>query len=492
MRSSTRSVDSAEPSTHDAVVVGSGAAGGWAAKELCEGGLDTLVLEAGPALDGDRDFPVPAPAERPLTSRLAAAAGGQRVQLRCGAFNRRTRTFFVNDRENPYEIASGSPFNWFRGRQVGGRLHLWARVMLRLQPEDLAGWPLTYADLAPTYEVVEDFMEVGDATLTRAEERFRSAVAGTARVLPVRLAGAGSQPVPKTLRAAAATGRLTLRPDAVVRRLAVGDVTEVEYVDRRTRERRRARGRVVVLCASAFETVRILLASGVGDSSGRLGRFVADHVMTGIAGPTVGDDPPLPPSDPYDLGSATGFHVPCGHFGIQGGIGRGGGWYMLAHGRMVARPDTRVTLHPRATDAWGVPVANIACAHAAPEHALAAAELRAMRDLAARAGLEVRPLPVAGRVAGLALRLAGRRVLLPSGAFVPGSAAHEVGGAGMGSDPASSVTDALGRLWDAPNVVVADGACFPAGCWQNVTLTIMALAARAARHVVEDFRNGRL
>jgi choline dehydrogenase-like flavoprotein len=491
MRSSTRFVESAEPPTHDAVVVGSGAAGGWAAKELCEGGLDTLVLEAGPALDGNRDFPVPAPAEARLTSRLVAVARGQRVQLRCGAFNRRTRAFFVNDRDNPYEAASGSPFNWFRGRQVGGRLHLWARVMLRLAPEDLADWPLTYADLAPAYKVVEDFMEVGDATLTQAEERFRSAVAGSVPVLSARLARADSRPVPKTLRAAAATGRLTLLPDAVVRRLAVGDVTEVEYVDRRTRERRRARGRVVVLCASAFETVRILLASGIGDSSGRLGRFVADHVMAGIAGPAVGSDPSLQ-ADPYDLGSATGFHVPCGHFGIQGGIGRGGGWYMLAHGRMVVRPDTRVTLHPRATDAWGVPIANIACAHAAPEHALAAVELRAMRELAARAGLDVRPLPVAGRVAGLALRLARRRVLLPSGAFVPGSAAHEIGGAGMGSDPGSSVTDPRGRLWDAPNVVVADGACFPAGCWQNVTLTIMALAVCAARYVVEDFRDGRL
>jgi choline dehydrogenase-like flavoprotein len=364
--------------------------------------------------------------------------------------------------------------------------------MPRLAPEDLADWPLTYADLEPAYEAVEQFMEVADATLTPAEERFRAAVAGTASVVSARLAGAGSRPVPKTLRAAAATGRLTLRPDAVVRRLGAGEVTEVEYVDGRTREIRRARGRVVVLCASAFETVRILLASGIGDSSGRLGRFVADHVMTGIGGPLAGNHPLPPASDPYDLGSATGFQMACGQFGVQGGIGRGRGWYMLAHGRMVARPDTRVTLHPRVTDAWGVPVARIACAHASHEHALAAEQLRAMRELAARGGLEVRPLPVAGRVAGLALRLARRRVLLPSGAFVPGSAAHELGGAGMGADSRQSVTDPWGRLWDAPNVVVADGASFPAGCWQNVTLTIMALAARAARRAVEDFRDGRL
>ena len=62
----------------------------------------------------------------------------------------------------------------------------------------------------------------------------------------------------------------------------------------------------------------------------------------------------------------------------------------------------------------------------------------------------------------------------------------------MGSQPASSVTDPFGRLWDAGNVVVADGAVFPAGCWQNVTLTIMALAARAAEHLAQELRAGRV
>ena len=195
----------------------------------------------------------------------------------------------------------------------------------------------------------------------------------------------------------------------------------------------------------------------------------------------------------HDFGGATGFLIPRGGYGIQGGIGRAGpSWYMLAHGGMLARAENRVTLHPTVTDAHGAPVAHIACAHSPAEDALAAEQLRAMRELAASAGLSVRTPPSGRPLDALAFRLARSRLLAPSGAFLPGSAAHEIGGAGMGLDPADSVTDPWGRVWDADNVVVADGAAFPGGCWQNVTLTIMALALRAARHVVSERQAGRL
>ena len=104
-----------------------------------------------------------------------------------------------------------------------------------------------------------------------------------------------------------------------------------------------------------------------------------------------------------------------------------------------------------------------------------------MRELAAAGrphGAHTRPRAACST--RVAFRLARRRLLTPSGAFVPGAAIHEVGGAPMGTDPATSVVDTWGRCWDAPNVVVADGAAFPAGCWSNTTLTIVALAMRAA------------
>ncbi|MGH9389078.1 MAG: GMC oxidoreductase, partial [Vicinamibacteria bacterium] len=77
-------------------------------------------------------------------------------------------------------------------------------------------------------------------------------------------------------------------------------------------------------------------------------------------------------------------------------------------------------------------------------------------------------------------------------AFLPGSAIHEIGGAGMGHDSGTSVLDRFGRCWDAPNVLVTDGACFPSGCSQNVTLTVMALTVRACDHLVLEYRAGRL
>ena len=123
---------------------------------------------------------------------------------------------------------------------------------------------------------------------------------------------------------------------------------------------------------------------------------------------------------------------------------------------------------------------------------MAADQLDAMRQLAAQAGLRVRTPPSDGSSTASRSGLARRRVLTPSGAFPPGSAAHEIGGAGMGHDPRASVTDPWGRVWDADNVVVADGASFPSGCWQNVALTIMALAVRACRHVTREHQAGRL
>jgi choline dehydrogenase-like flavoprotein len=116
----------------------------------------------------------------------------------------------------------------------------------------------------------------------------------------------------------------------------------------------------------------------------------------------------------------------------------------------------------------------------------------AMREMAAAAGLRVRVPPSGKLMEALALRAAGHWIVAPSGAFLPGSAIHELGGAAMGDDPATSVVDAYGQCWDSPNVFVTDAACFPSGCSQNITLTIMALTARACARLVKEYRRGRL
>jgi len=458
------------------VVVGSGAAGGWVAKELCERGASVLLLEAGRTLDRARDFPDPPPRRRPLLDRARSALRGQAVQMRSAVFDSRTAPFFVNDRENPYTTARGAPFNWYRGRQVGGRMHVWARVALRLSESELAAWPLGRADLDPYYERAEAFMGVEPAARTPAEDEFAERV-GSERFAPLPLA-AGEEPgVFSPIAAAHGTGRLTLRPNSVVRAV---NASGVEYVDRVTREPGSARAPLVFLCASTFETLRIMLASGIGNSSGLLGRGVMDHVVTGIGGPhpaNGGED-----EEPYSTAGATGLYVPVPEraFGLQGGIARGPSWYMLAHGEMETRLENRLTLHPRRTDAWGMPIAHLDCSLSEADEVVAAEQIDRMHELAGAGGLTVRTPPSGRLLDSVAFRLARRWLLTPSGAFVPGAAIHELGGAPMGTDPALSVVDTHGRCWDAPNVVVADGAAFPAGCWRNTTLTIIALAIRAA------------
>ena len=487
---------------YDAVVVGAGAAGGWAAKELCELGFSVLLLDAGPQLDPERDFPVPAAREQRLVSRLGGLRR-QPVQMRCAAYSARTSRFFVDDREHPYTTSADAPFNWFRGRQVGGRLHVWARVVPRLSDRELEAWPLSYAELAPWYDRVEAFLGVEDVALNGAEERFKATVEDAfpdRRVLSPRIARYERERQPATIRAAERTGRLTLRPDTVDRTVTLdprtGRATGVSYVDRERRTAGEARGRVVILCASTIETLRILLNSGLGNSSGLLGQGVMDHVLTGVGGPLPeAASEPDQSADPYDFGRVTGFQIPgfAGGWALQGAIGRGvPTWYFLAHGEMRARPENRVTLSSRKTDAWGIPAAHVSCVPGPEEAAMAADQLRTMRELAAAAGLEVRTPPSGRPLDALAFRLWKRRLLSRSGAFLPGSAAHEIGGAPLGSDPQTSVLNPFGRCWDAENVFVADGAAFPAGCWQNVTLTIMALAARASDYIARELSTGRL
>lgn len=101
-------------------------------------------------------------------------------------------------------------------------------------------------------------------------------------------------------------------------------------------------------------------------------------------------------------------------------------------------------------------------------------------------------LPSGRRLEALAFRLWKRRLLAPHGAFLPGTAAHEIGGAPLGNDSRTSVLNSFGQCWDAENVFVTDGAAFPAGCWQNVTLTIMALTARASDYIARELAAGRV
>ena len=193
---------------YDAIIVGSGAAGSIAVKELTGRGMSVLLLEAGPYL-GPEDFKDSAAGAGEMKTvdtmtRIRAALHGQYTQARTTLFNDRNAHLFVNDWQNPYSTPWGEYFLWIRGRQLGGRLHTYGRMLLRMSDCDFKAlgrdghsfcWPISYLELAPYYDSVEELLGVyGTAEgipnlpdgkyvkaprLTRLEESFKARIEST-------------------------------------------------------------------------------------------------------------------------------------------------------------------------------------------------------------------------------------------------------------------------------------------------------------------------
>ena len=311
----------AQDQEYDAIVVGSGISGGWAAKELCERGLRTLVLEAGREIHPATDYVEHVqPWEMRFRGRgdRKALERDQFIQKNCYACDEYSGKFFVNDRENPYEFDPDKPFHWIRGRHVGGRSIMWGRQVYRWSDLDFEAnlrdgigvdWPIRYADIAPWYDYVERFIGIsGQAEglpqlpdgqflppmqLRCVEEHVRDKLQekwGRERVLTIgrvailtenhngRAACHYCGPcergcithsyftsIGSTLPAAQRTGRLTLRANSVVHSVRYDEskdrATGVRAIDAVTMQPLEFRARVIFLCASALESARILLNS---------------------------------------------------------------------------------------------------------------------------------------------------------------------------------------------------------------------------------------
>ena len=307
--------------TYDAIVIGSGITGGWAAKELTEKGLRTLVVERGRNVVHRKDYgtehkPV---WEFPLrNARLSVGTKGAEaypIQARTSQFRESNKHFFMPDRKNPY--VEEKPFTWIQGDQVGGKSLIWGRQVYRWSDLDFEAnlrdghgvdWPIRYADIAPWYGYVERFIGVSGEKLglphlpdgefqppmeMNAGEKFvkagiekvfpdRHVTVGRVAILTQRIGdrlpchycgpcergcstGSYFSSQASTLPAAQATGRLTIVPDSVVHSVlydaATNRVTGVRVVDAKTKATREYYARLVFVCASALGTARILLNS---------------------------------------------------------------------------------------------------------------------------------------------------------------------------------------------------------------------------------------
>ena len=329
---------------------------------------------------------------------------------------------------------------------------------------------------------------------------------------------------------ALATGRLDILVNAMVREVTLGKdgrASGVVFIDKTSGKTREAKARAVCLAASACESVRILLNSksarhpqGLANSSGKLGRYLMDTVGSTVRGqiPLLESLPPhnedgasgghlYAPWWLYKeqvagkLGFARGYHVEFGGgrlmpslstlAGIEwvtgGSYGRrlkedarryyGSFMYFDGRGEMIPNEDSYCDLDPTVKDRWGIPVLRFHWKWSGHETRQAAHMQRTFGELIEAMG---------GRVQG-ELKTNGGQAIAPGGSII-----HEVGGAIMGTDSANSVTDRWGQAWDVGNLFVTDGAVFPSNADKNPTLTIMALAWRAADHILERMRRKEL
>ncbi|MEX2567969.1 MAG: GMC family oxidoreductase [Cyclobacteriaceae bacterium] len=305
--------------SYDAIVVGSGISGGWAAKELTEKGMKVLLLERGPNVEHVKDYKnaTKAPWEIPHRGRRTIEMLENHPNLRRDyVLNELNLDWWAHEEDSPY--IEKKPFTWFRGYQVGGRSLLWGRQSYRLGDIDFEAnlkqgigtdWPIRYNDLAPWYSYVEKFAGIsgnrdGLDILPDGEfmpaiplncvekdvaERVKERFGGSRLVTNARVANI-TQPLPgrpgcqyrnkcslgcpfggyfstqsSTLPAAEATGNLTLRPWSIVTRVLYDKdakkATGVEVLDGETNETIEYNAKVVFLCASSFNSTAVLMRS---------------------------------------------------------------------------------------------------------------------------------------------------------------------------------------------------------------------------------------
>ncbi len=530
---------------YDVCIVGSGAAGGFMAKELTAAGAEVILLEGGRKID---------------VAELNNHAWPYELPKRGFGF-RHQAEMYPDDIERGIEY-HGDQISVSRVRNLGGRTFHWNAATYRFAPDDFRewsvngseeDWPLSYAELAPFYDYVEQEMQVFG---TRENLKHLPDGNFVAPAPPLRCAEVYAQPRLKKLginliasrkavllkgrknrgachycghcmdvcdvRAiwssditvipdALATGKLTLRTNALVREVLVnkdGLVSGVSFIDRTTRRVEEVNAKIVVVSCASIESARLLLNSksekfpnGLANNNDIVGRYLGGHSQTNF----IGYLKDLVKTDTWQGDGVTDHsYIPrfvdkhkdfAGGYGYQmnyvsrrtpqhaksvAGFGtsykdsvrdlHGAIFQMGGYGKVEHRPSNRVTTDATKVDNHGIPIPILHFEFSATDRALFKAIVASAEQMYDTLG------------AALVLNNFTNQI--------GGFASHEVGTVRMGKDKKTSVLNSFCQSHEIKNLFVVDAGCFTTFPEKNPTLTIAAIAVRSARYIAAQRNKG--
>jgi len=559
----------------DVIIVGSGAGGGMATKILSEAGLKIAVVEAGPFFD-------PADPDQMTQMKWSyeSPRRGSSIHRAFGDFDAAYGGWDIDG--EPYTNHEGSNFRWFRSRMLGGRTNHWGRISLRFGPKDFKrydqdglgdNWPIGYEDVKPYYDKVDKLIGVFGTNeglpndpdgyflpppKPRLHELFyiNGARKANIPVYPSRMSmltkrinnergvcfycgqcsrscsvyadfSAGSCLI---FPAQKNGGQVKLFVNAMVRAVNTNDegrATGVSFVNKEDRKEYSIKGKTVVLAASACSTARILLnsksaqhPSGLGNSSGLVGRYVHDSTGAsraafvpglmnrktnynedGVGGmhvytPWWLDNKKLDFPRGYHIEVWGGMGMPSYGFGFNpndlnkhfnlpvGGYGNGlrddvkkyygsivgfGG-----RGESIPQYNNYCEIDESTVDEWGIPVLKFNYQWTDYEKKQVKHMHNTFEELFdAMGAIPLGEKPGADQDYGIA---------------APGLIIHEVGTTRMGENKKKSVTNEFQQLHDADNVFIADAGPFVSQADKNPTWTILALSWRMSDYIIQEIK----
>jgi len=533
----------------EAIVVGSGSTGGIAALTLAQQGIKVLVIEAGPQINRKE-----ASSNEPkdTLNRISSLISKRHInQIQHPGYWKNNPNLYADENKYPYINPKNKPFLWTQGKQFGGRSLTWGGITLRLAPSDFnpslddgfgPRWPISYNDLSTHYDYIEKFNGIygkkdnitqvpdgnyiGQIPLTSSEEYFGEQIKSKLNYPFIQSRGFDrnssvkekswpkSSSIGSSLKKAMETGKVQVLSNYLVESFETNKETEratkIKIVNTNNGQKKELDCDCIFLCASTISTLRILLNSeksfknsGFVDSSGKLGKYLMDHVSISrfFSIPDLNDFSNKQ-NNYASLSGAGSFFIPFGSklpnefkvdflrgYGIWGAINRLGIpkyiqkspdesiGFLISHGEVLPRQENKVELSNK-TDRWDIPIPRI-------EFEWSKNELKMVEHMSLT--MEKAIKISGGTVKGIQeiinipfLKFLDKTSIAFSGNTPPpGYYIHEVGGAPMGLDEEQSVLDKWNRLWRCKNVFIVDGACWPTSSWQSPTLTMMAISRRA-------------